>query len=276
MSAARVLVAEDEAIVAEDIADTLRALGYEVVGPCATGSEAIARGIEKEVDVALMDIHLAGTMDGVEAARRLMEHAVGIIFVTAYADDETLARAKLAKPYGYLVKPVTERDLKTALGVALYKRQAEAEIARQRHLLQTVLGSVTEVIIGLDADARISFLNTAAETLTGLKDADARGRRLSEVLRLRSPGSASLDEGIVRAVQRGQPGRIAGRSQAKPMQGAGVHVEGLLTPMLGGQGVPIGAVLMLRDTASESRIAALEAEILALREQFIERVRQLV
>src|SRR3954471_14841953 len=102
----RVLVVEDERIVALDLVNTLEDLGYAVVDSVATGEAAVVRAGEIAPDVVLMDIRLAGAMGGIPAADEVRErHAIPIIFLTAHADDDTLRRAAQSEPFGYLVKP---------------------------------------------------------------------------------------------------------------------------------------------------------------------------
>jgi two-component system, NtrC family, response regulator HydG len=116
----RVLIVEDEAIVREDLRDMLLAVGYDVVGTAMSGPEAISRAEELLPDLVLMDIRLRGSMDGIEAACRIRQvHRIPVIFLTAFADDPTIQRAKAAAPYGYLTKPLNERALRAAIEVAL-------------------------------------------------------------------------------------------------------------------------------------------------------------
>jgi signal transduction histidine kinase len=132
----RVLVVEDEAIVAEDLRRTLQRLGYEVPGTTGDGAEAVALTAALEPQLVLMDIHLAGAMDGIEAARLVRErHDVPVVFLTAYSDDATIDRAKVVEPVSYLLKPFDERELKSAIEVGLYVHRLAKE---RRALLENV------------------------------------------------------------------------------------------------------------------------------------------
>lgn len=129
MAGERILIVEDERIVARDIAKRLQKLGYSVVDSVATGEEAIAKAAIANPDLILMDIHLRGEMDGIEAAEKIGSlHQVPIVYLTAYADEDTLQRAKVTEPFGYVVKPFDEQDLHVAIEVALRRRLAEAAI----------------------------------------------------------------------------------------------------------------------------------------------------
>lgn len=128
MAGKRILVVDDEKIVNLDIQATLRRLGYLIVGDAVSGQEAIDKATEFKPDLVLMDIKLRGSMDGVEAANYIIKSFdIPVVFLTAYSDDQTLNRAKLSGPFGYLLKPFEERDLRSAIEIALYKHAMEQE-----------------------------------------------------------------------------------------------------------------------------------------------------
>jgi two-component system cell cycle sensor histidine kinase/response regulator CckA len=184
-AAARILVVEDEAIVAMDISVRLRALGYEVVGPASTGADALELAEATRPDLVLMDIMLRGGMDGVEAAQRIRE-ATGapIVYLTAYADDSTLRRAKVAEPLGYLLKPFEERELRTTIETALYKHRTEVRLRESERWLATTLRSIGDAVIAADERGLVKLINPAAESLTGWPQDEALGRDLGEVFQL--------------------------------------------------------------------------------------------
>jgi len=125
-----ILVVEDEAIVARDIACTLGGLGYRVVDRALSGEGAIDKARAGRPDLVLMDICLGGSLDGIAAATVIRsELGIPVIFLSAFSDDETLERAKAAEPFGYLVKPFKERDLRCAIEVALHRHRFEAVAA---------------------------------------------------------------------------------------------------------------------------------------------------
>ena len=126
MPDASILIVEDEVIVAADLANKLGRLGYTVCGSTARGEDALALDARPRPDLVLMDIRLAGEMDGVEAAEHIRRECdVPVIYLTAHADHATLDRAKRTEPFGYLLKPFEERELETHIEMALYKHQAE-------------------------------------------------------------------------------------------------------------------------------------------------------
>jgi DNA-binding NtrC family response regulator len=140
---ANVLVVEDEAVVARDLECSLERLGYASAGWVATGEEAVERVAERLPDLVLMDIRLKGSMDGIQAAGRIREdHGVPVVFVTAFADEETLDRAKVADPFGYILKPFTERDLVTTIEMALYKHNTDRVLKEREQTLEQALAGL--------------------------------------------------------------------------------------------------------------------------------------
>lgn len=133
----KILVVEDEAIVALEIQNTLERNGYQVVGLANSGEEAIRRATEALPDLILMDIRIKGTMDGIEAANHIRATLhIPVIFLTAHAEDDSLQRAKQTQPYGYILKPFQERDLKVAVEIALYAAKVEQERERATRALR--------------------------------------------------------------------------------------------------------------------------------------------
>jgi diguanylate cyclase (GGDEF)-like protein/PAS domain S-box-containing protein len=131
----RIQIVEDERIVALDLKHSLEALGYTVTGIAARGDDAIGQAERHHPDLVLMDIHLEGKVDGTEAARHIHQNLrIPVVFLTAYAEDETLARAAESVPYGYLLKPYELRELRATVSMALTRREAEraTELAEER------------------------------------------------------------------------------------------------------------------------------------------------
>jgi CheY-like chemotaxis protein len=124
----RVLIVEDEGIVAMDLENQLVSLGYEVPAIAASGEEAIRRAAELGPDLVLMDIKLRGDMDGLEAAEQIRARAdVPVIYLTAFSDWGTLQRAKASAPFAYLLKPIEPTHLRSVVEIALYRDPVEPE-----------------------------------------------------------------------------------------------------------------------------------------------------
>lgn len=140
MAKKKILVVEDESIVSKDIQQCLEKLGYNVIGAAATGERAIELIDKKSPDLVLMDIMLKGDMTGIETAETIKEiYSIPVIYLTAYADRNTLNKAKVTEPYGYILKPFQEIDLHTSIEMALYKHEKEKEKMREREMLYSLV-----------------------------------------------------------------------------------------------------------------------------------------
>lgn len=132
-----ILVVEDEAVIAAEIKYTLESLGYQIVGVADAGEDALEYIAESRPDLVLMDIMLAGEMDGVQTAKKIGEiYDIPVVFLTAFADEETLSRVKLIGPYGYLVKPFGGTDLRITIETALYRHMMEMRLKESERRLR--------------------------------------------------------------------------------------------------------------------------------------------
>ncbi|MCP4756058.1 MAG: hybrid sensor histidine kinase/response regulator [Proteobacteria bacterium] len=148
MTNKRILIVEDEVVVAMEIQSNLERLGYSVIGKVDTGEKAIERAADEKPDIILMDIRLKGDMDGIEAANRIRSNlAVPIVFLTAYAEEDKLERAKLTLPYGYLLKPVQDRDLKVSIEMAVYAAEINAERDQAQEALKKAHAELEQKVV---------------------------------------------------------------------------------------------------------------------------------
>jgi two-component system cell cycle sensor histidine kinase/response regulator CckA len=171
MALKRILIVEDEAIVARDIREQLVALGYEPAGDTGLGEEALTLCEQVHPDLVLMDIHLAGQMDGIVAATAIRERfKLPVIFLTAFAEEDTLRRAKLAQPYGYIIKPFDERELRSTIEIALFKHAAEGEIQKASAFHESILRTSMDGMWVLDMQGRLVEVNPALGTMTGYSE----------------------------------------------------------------------------------------------------------
>ena len=140
MAKTNVLVVEDESIVSKDIQHSLKKLGYNVVGAASTGEKAFELAASESPDIILMDIMLKGNVNGIETAEKVKrELNIPVIYLTAYADEATLSKAKVTEPYGYIIKPFKEVDLHTSIEMALYKYSKEKEVLKERDLFYSLI-----------------------------------------------------------------------------------------------------------------------------------------
>ena len=144
MSDARIMVVEDEWSVADDLSMVLQSMGYTVTAAVPSGEEAIQKAEEDKPDLILMDIVLEGEMDGIEAAKQIRSfYNIPIVYLTAYTDEKILERASLTGPFGYIVKPFINEDLKISIEIALYKHRVEKELKRLVQELHDALPKIT-------------------------------------------------------------------------------------------------------------------------------------
>jgi diguanylate cyclase (GGDEF)-like protein/PAS domain S-box-containing protein len=185
-----VLVVEDESVVAMDLDGQLQDMGYRVCGCVDNGRDAIARARSDKPDLILMDVVLKGDMDGIAAAAFISKELhIPVLFLTAYSDDQTVARAASTLPYGYLTKPFQNRELHAGIEVALRKADLERALRNSERWLASVLRGVGDAVIATDAGGMIGLVNPAAETLLGASG--LQGLPAAETVRLEDPVSGA-------------------------------------------------------------------------------------
>ncbi len=161
MAKAKILIVEDESIIAKDIQSSLKGLGYDVTAIVNSGDKAIKELEENRPDLVLMDIMLKGTMTGIEVAKEVKERfSLPVVFLTAYADDTTLNKAKITEPYGYIIKPYREKELHTTIEMALYKYEKDEEVKKERNLYHSLIeNKESKDSIFVRADYRLNKIN---------------------------------------------------------------------------------------------------------------------
>lgn len=190
-----ILVVEDEPIIARDIEDSLCSAGYAVAAVAASGEEALNKIPLTQPDLVLMDIVLRGSMDGLETAAAIRHRFdIPIVYLTGYADRQTLERAKLTSPFGYLLKPFNDRELQITIAMALYQHERDRQDRLRTQWFGAALQSLGQAVLVSDQGARVRFLNRLAEGLTGWAAADALGRPLDEVLRIEAVAASATTE----------------------------------------------------------------------------------
>lgn len=182
----KLLIVEDEPIVALDLQQEVTEFGCEIVGVAESADEALMAAEDHLPDLALMDINIVGSMDGIQTARLLRDtYEIPAIFLTSFSDNSTTARAAREMPYGYLTKPFQSRELRASLEVAFYKAKVDEGVRTSRRRMASTVDGMLEALLMVSLDGEIQFMNTSAERLIGRTREYATGRQLDEVVDLR-------------------------------------------------------------------------------------------
>jgi PAS domain S-box-containing protein len=295
-SPASVFIVEDEALIAMELKDRLTSLGYTVAGSASRGEEALVRIATDRPDLVLMDIHLAGALDGIQTAGRLREWTeLPVIFLSAYSDADLLGQAGKVEPFGYLVKPFEERELHATIQMALYKHRMEqalrdantqldekvrrrtAELAQSRENLAVTLNSIGDAVLATDATGHITHLNPVAERLTGWTRTEAVGRPIEDVFDIvdettRMPAPMP----VTHVLATGESHTLTNQTALISRNGAELSIADSAAPIRDASGNTIGVVLVFRDETEareRRRLVARQAAMLAtlhrVQEQFI-------
>lgn len=179
----KVLIFEDESIIAADLSKKLISLGYEVTGIFSNAEQGLANIPQNIPDVILMDIVLKGEMDGIEAAKIIRnQFNITVIFITAHTDKETFNRAKIVQPFGYIVKPVNNRELETTIEIALYKHKMESKLIESELKYRTLVLTATDAVLIINKDGLITSYNYKALELFGLNEEEISNLPITRII----------------------------------------------------------------------------------------------
>jgi len=273
MTKAQILIVEDETIIAHDIKDSLQNLGYGVPAIVASGEVALQTVEKQKPDLVLMDIQLKGELDGVTAAdliRRWFD--IPVVYLTAHADKDTLERAKITQPFGYLIKPFEERELHIAIEIGLYKHGMERKLKENRNWLAATLKSIGEGVIATDPQGDITFMNPIAESLTGWPQAEALGRDIATVFNVVNEEThRRVENPVTKALREGEIVELANHMLLIARDGSEIPIDDSAAPIQDDQGQVTGVVLVFRDVSerkrAEERLRASESKYRTLVEQ---------
>jgi PAS domain S-box-containing protein len=243
---ARILIVEDEQVTAEDLRETLTGLGYTVTAAVASGAEAIAQAAKNPPDIALMDIRIHGEMDGTEAALVLRERFnIPVIYLTAHADNPTLARAKDAGPLGYIAKPFQEATLHASIEIALQRHHVELKAQHKEELLASTLRAISEGVISVDRQETITLINPAAETWTGRAAREVLGQRVDRIFQTGAgPGGDKAGRPWAQVLSDGSLRDLPVDAVLVSSQGEKKPISGSIAPIRDHKGAVTGAVLV--------------------------------
>lgn len=256
MDKAKILIVEDEVIVAMDVERRLVKLGYNVTNSVSSGEEAINKVAEDQPDLVLMDIYLKGTIDGIEAAKQIYNRFnIPVIYLTANADNHTLERAKTTEPLGYLLKPFKERELQATIEITLSRHRTERKLKENEQWLTTVLKSIGDAVIASNVKGAVTFMNPVAEALTGWQQEDAFGKDSTEVFNIADEETHTLVESpIKQALQQGVAVGLPAQTILISRNGVEIPIDDSVAPIKDDKGNITGAVLVFRDITERKQV----------------------
>ncbi|HEY9653751.1 MAG TPA: ATP-binding protein [Coleofasciculaceae cyanobacterium] len=245
----QILVVEDESIIALNLKENLEALGYAVVGIAASGEKAVEKARRLHPNLVLMDIQLKGRMDGIQAAQQIWESlSIPVIYVTGHSDSSTLERATITAPFGYVLKPVKEKELSVAISIALQRYQRE-------QLLNAILRGMGDGVIVVNQENRIQSLNKVAESLTGWQVSEARERELTEVFPLIDERTQEpIDNPVTAVFQQDTILYLQENTLLVSKDGTTIPIGDSIAPIKDNKGVLAGAVLVFRDISVHKQV----------------------
>jgi len=251
-----ILVVEDERIVATDIQQMLRELGYDAFAIAASAEEALARASERCPDLVLMDIRIKGTRDGITTAELLKaQFGVSVVYLTAHADDGTLDRAKRTEPHAYLLRPVRSAELRIAVEVSIYKHEAEKQLRKRERWFSTTLRSIADAVIAVDVTGKVTFMNATAELLTGAEAGASSGKSVGEVLRLVDHEASGQETPVLEALRLGRSIELREGNLMNVASGALRLINDSAAPVID-HDETLGAVMVFRDVTEQKQLQA--------------------
>lgn len=254
MPLAQILVVEDDPIIALELEDRLPEIGYAVCAVTPSGEVAVDRARQLCPDLVLMDIRLKGAMDGIEAAAEIRtQFGIPVVYLTAYADQDTLQRAKRTEPFGYIIKPFEGRDLQVAIEMALYKHRMESKLKESEQWLATTLKSIGEAVIATDDQGIIAFTNAAADALTGWDQKEILRKEAASTLQMLDRDTLVIvDNPVIKVLENGLAASLANHLLLTK-DGRTIPIDGRITLIKDDQGNVNGAVLVFHDISQREQ-----------------------
>ncbi|AEG02775.1 GGDEF domain-containing response regulator [Methylomonas methanica] len=256
MLASRILIVEDEGIIAMDLRRQLTDFGYEVVATAFSGGQAISLAKQHKPDLVMMDIVLKGEMDGICAAQAIKDALqIPVIFLTAYSDPATLRRAKTTGAYGYLIKPFRPDELHASIEVALYKHQLERKLKQSEQWFGKTLHCISDSVIATDAEGRIRFMNPAAETVVDQRLEQVRDTPIGNLVTLLDESDRKVIENpVLKTLRNLEVTQLDCATLLVNQSGVEIPVDDGAAPILDDDGSVLGAVLVFRDISARRQM----------------------
>lgn len=276
MKKTKILIVEDEWIIGNDLKDNLEMVDYEVTNVVAAGEQAIQNVKENKPDIVLMDIMLQGDMDGIETADKMQKfEKIPVIFLTAHSDNDTLNRAKMATPFGYLVKPVRIREAQIVIEMAISKHESDRRLIESEEWFSTTLSSIADGVITTDTNGLVTFLNPVSLSLLDIKSKDAIGKHFCEIVQILDNETNKKVDCLTTSVIR----------EAKLInfidhvlvnkQGRKIPISNSVAPIKNTDKDILGVVFVFSDISERKRIEKEREELISQREKALKQVKVL-
>lgn len=255
MASFKILVVEDESIVAMDIKHRLENMGYIVPAITSSGEEAVEKASESNPDLVLMDIVLKGEMDGIDAAQQIKDNLdIPVVYLTAYSDERTLKRAKITGPFGYIIKPFEDRELHSAIEVALYKHEMESKLKANEKWLSTTLESIGDAVITTDKDGCITFMNPIAQKITEWEPDEALGKPLENIFKtINEETGDPVESPVIEVLQKGSITGMQDHTILITKNGTHVPIDDTSAPIKDDKDNINGIVLIFQDITQRKK-----------------------
>ena len=263
MTVKQILIVEDEIIIAEGLQRKLKTMGYDVPVIVSSGEETIKIIKENNPDLVLMDIVIHGKMDGIETAKQIHSlFDIPVVYLTAFADEKTLERAKITEPFGYLIKPYKDRELQITIEIALYKhemerrlKQSERSLREKNQWLAAVIESIGDAVIATDPEGIIRLMNPIAEALTGWNQNEALGKPLTGIFNIISEETDKKTENpVTKAIREEKFYGLADHTILVTKEGIKIPVDIIGSTIKSDGDSVIGIVLIFCDIFERTRI----------------------
>ncbi len=246
---AKILIVEDEVIVAWDIKETLEKLGHTVVDLAISGAEAIRSATSDRPDLVLMDIRLDGEMDGITTGNEIYHRLkIPVVYLTAHADEFTLERATKTNPFGYIIKPFHSQSLQSTVKVALQRHYAETCVQTAQISLGSTLENIGSGIIVTNRQGSVTFINAVAQKLTGWSSADAVGLKIDRVFHLIwETDGTPIENPCLRAMRFNEAVKSPDRCWLVAKDKSEIPISDTATPIVKPDGEVVGGIVVFHD-----------------------------
>jgi PAS domain S-box-containing protein len=200
----KIMIVEDEAVIALRLEQRLTEMGYDVTGISHTGEDCVKKARNLRPDLILMDVMISGDLDGIDAAKIMKEELdIPVIFMTAYTEDQIIERAKEVEPYGYIIKPIHERELKATIEIALYKKEMERRLQESEEKYRRLFETISDAVIIFDGETRkIIDINDACLSMYGYSKNEFLKLRLHDITAEPEKSEKSTKQAILDEIQK--------------------------------------------------------------------------